>query len=733
MRTFAKMIATMRNLFYDKSLRGLMTLMILAVATAELFGMSVEYDFANSRNSISNPELSHRNTVAVAVRMAKGVKTLRLYYATDEDPQFSMSKSLELPLKATKDIQLLKYNLATLGASGRLRALRFETDRPKSKVEIDRISFERETPAMPSAGEISSCTATESLISIKGKLSEEFSKSGGMVEIRFAPMMSDGLPFDSLELLGRVPATAEFTVSDLPNKRSNAPVSHLSSRFKAALRMVDGTIVDIGTPFFIDNWRDFHSNPYAFSTKDACYDALDFGARGNGVTNDNAAIQCAIDAAGREGGGRVVLRGGAHGEAEREYIVTNLELRSGVELVIERGAVLRQSPRIEHYTDYPPEYGHDNVIPGVPWTHCMYTNRPLVLAKDIERVKITGGGKIRMDDTYSENPDLTHYARTCSDRIHLVPMAICNVKHVEISDIDILRCNNYHTIFYRADSVFIGNVKMHEVACVSGDGLSFGNAVTNVRVVRCVFESNDDGIVLASSYKDPRGGVWRERVDSIDSSVRNIEVLSSYINSGSRGAGKAIAIIPWGSTNPRQDYNLIDRILVSDCVLRGGHAVGAWPDNPFDGKPFTNQEPDDYSPVQNFVIMGNEYLSPCDLFGIVPTSFFNDCGLKNSSKIKNGDFADRLSYWTTAGAVESPIEGKAMIAEGFLYQGLDLEPGAYAIEWNASGETEPYVATSDGTVINDQYGGFTLSAPALVVVGLKGRNACVSEIKLINK
>ena len=62
----------------------------------------------------------------------------------------------------------------------------------------------------------------------------------------------------------------------------------------------------------------------------------------------------------------------------------------------------------------------------------MYTNRPLILAKDTDHVKITGGGTIRMDDTYSENPLWTHYARTCSDRIHIVPIAICNTKHVEI-------------------------------------------------------------------------------------------------------------------------------------------------------------------------------------------------------------------------------------------------------------------------------------------------------------
>lgn len=695
-------------------------------------GGAVDLDLADSRNAIYNPELTGRNTVAVALD-GGGVKALRLYYATNEEPNFSKVRSLVMPVSAKNGSQMLKFNLSALGAKGRLRSLRLEAEKGSGAVAIDRISFEREAPVSASAGEITACTATPERVTVKGRLNKYYSKAGGTVELRFAPIMSDGTPFDSLELLSTVPAAEEFVIADLPNKRSNAPITHLSSRFKAALRMPDGRVVEIGSPFFIENWRDFHSNPYAFATVGADYDAEKYGAKGNGVTNDNDAIQRAIDAAGAAGGGRVILRGASAGEAEREYIATYLELRTGVELVIERGAVLRQSPRFAHYAKYPPEYGHDNVIPGVPWTHSMYTNRPLILAKDVDRVKITGGGKIRMDDTFSENPAWTHYARNCSDRIHLVPVAVCHVNHVEISDIDILRTNNYHTIFYRADSVFIGNLKMHEVACLSGDGMSFGNAVTNVKAVRCVFESNDDGIVLCSSYKDPRGGVWRVRVDSIDSSVRNIEVLSSYINSACKGGGKAVAIIPWGSTNPRQDYSEIDRIHVSDCVLKGGQSVGCWPDNPFDGKPFTNAEPDDYCPVQNFNITGNEYLSPCEFFGVVPTTFINDCGLKSSPVIKNGRFADRLAYWTSTGSVSAPEKGEAKVANGTLYQGLSLEPGTYAIEWTGTGTIAPYAAMPDGEAISVTNGTFSLAAPATVLVGVKGANASVSEIKLINK
>lgn len=695
-------------------------------------GGSVEIETDGSRNNIYNPSLEMRNTVVFNIANNSDADSMRLWFATDICPDYSTERSKTVALPSDQDFRQVEFNLSDVpGAKGRICALRIEPINGQGTILLDRIAFEREAPIEPNAGIIKECKATQDFITVTGRIDYEYIHEDATVEIRHCPLWKSELHADSLELLGHLQAAREFTIYDIPNSRLDGKMSHLSSRFQAFLRQKDGSTIKIGEPFFIENWRDFIDNPYSFQNSEKIYSVSDFGAKGDGVTNDNAAIQHAIDKAAETGGGQVVLMGAEKGTSERQYLATNLTMRKGVSLVIKPGAVLRQSPKFTHYTEFPPEYGHDNVIPGVPWTHCMYTNRPLILAKDTENIKITGGGKIRMDDTYSENPAWLHYARTCSDRIHIVPIAVCNTRHVEISDIDIIRCSNYHTIFYRADSVFIGNLKMHEVACLSGDGLSFGNAVTNVRAARCVFESNDDGIVLCSSYKDPRGGVWRVRVDSIDSSVRHIEVLSCYIDGARGGGGKAIALIPWGSTNPRQDFNEIDNIEVRDCVLRGGHSVGSWPDNPFDGKPFNNAEPDDYAPVKNLRIFNNEYLSPVELNGVVPTTLLTDCGLKGSHVFKNNDFSDRLAYWSTSGLLSASQRGAVQIADAIVYQGLFLNPGCYKLSWLGQGILSPYAESPDGKDITISPDGiFTLTDAATVILGVRGKDATLNSLSI---
>ena len=657
-------------------------------------GVLTSPSLAGSRNGIFNPDIGDRNTMFFVMENRSTAPKLKISFQTDTRNGYDDVRSKVFDIEPLSPERAYYFNFSDLKtAEGHLTGFRIEPLGGSGSLLIDRITFEREAVLEPFAGTVDTCFADAEKITIRGTILPECGERFDRIAVYEAPMYIEGEGTEKLTRLYEGPATSPFVIDCIPLKKGKT--THLSSRLLAVVEDGKGGCMKIAPYFYIENWRDFADNPYAFRLPDRTVNVLDYGARGDGFTDDSRSIQAAVDDVSDRGGGRVVLPGDS-GLYGRRYVATHIMMKSNVELHLERGAILWQSQEEDDYP-YRPVWGHDVIIPNVPWTHSLYVNRPLIQAKDVENIKITGPGKIRSADPYCLDTHLDHYARTCTDRIHIVPIGFWKVKNIELSDLEIVRSNNYHTGLYFCQNMFIGNVKMHEVRCVSGDGVSLSIGTNHVKVARLIFESNDDGIVMTSSYNDPRGGVWWWGDNDWDRSVRQVEVCHSYINSG---GGKAIALIPWGSTNPDQEKQETDSVFVYDNVLKGGYAVGTWPDNPFDGKPFDNTEIDDYAPVKNFRIYDNEYLSPCDLLCVRPTNFITDCGILSSGTFRNGDFTSGHTYWTMEGdAGEENGYGYARNG-GRLYEGLYLTAGDYdfAAEAQSSGEMFVENATTGETI-----------------------------------
>src|SRR5271165_4724805 len=72
------------------------------------------------------------------------------------------------------------------------------------------------------------------------------------------------------------------------------------------------------------------------------FDVRDFGAKGDGRSLDTEAIQSAVRAANKAGGGTITFPPGI-------YVTGTIELLSNVDLDIQRGATLKGSSKVDDY------------------------------------------------------------------------------------------------------------------------------------------------------------------------------------------------------------------------------------------------------------------------------------------------------------------------------------------------------------------------------------------------
>ena len=608
--------------------------------------------FPNRAGTPYNMLMPRRNTVFMVITNRSDVKTATLYYTTSKHPGGEGERCGKTIALATDDQPHAYYfNLSdTPWCDGRLSQFTLCIE-GKGEIVLHRYSFEQEKPLIDYAGKILSCTADPEAKTVKvcGRvdLDKLAAYAGGSIRI-YATTMANAPTAAGVErtagkrLIGACPLCAEFTVDGIA--LFDQYTSLLPYQLIAFAEADGCDPLCLCERFYVENYEDFDTNPYAFDLPDYTVSVLDCGAYGDAVHDDTVAIQKAIDQVAAAGGGRVLLPG-SDDFYGRRYIATSLLMRSCVELHFGDGAVLWQSQLKDDY-DYEVTYGHDGVIPGVNWTHCLHVNNlPLIQGANLHHIKITGKGSIRMMDTGSEEGvDMPGYASGCPDRIHLIPIGFFCVEWCECRDFEIIRSNNYHTEYSHSRYVYLANLRLHEVKCVSGDGFGVAGA-KHVLVNRCFFQSNDDGIVMSCHYFDPRGILWWTNMMGEDNSCRDITTLHSYINSG---GGKALAFITWGTNDPIQEREEISDIYAYDNYLVCVNPVGTWPDNPYNGRvPFDNCETDDYSPVKNVRVFANRYQGNCTLGPIACTNVLTDCGVHSTNNFRNGDFTlGGLANWT---------------------------------------------------------------------------------------
>ena len=231
------------------------------------------------------------------------------------------------------------------------------------------------------------------------------------------------------------------------------------------------------------------------------YSVKTYGAVADGRTVTTTAIQKAVDACTKAGGGTVEVPAGT-------YIIGTVFLKSNVNLHLDNGAVLKGSANLADYHAYTmPVYGQNYY--------------GMLFAENAENVALTGQGTVDgnnavfYDFTQAKKIDTasTRYTRQKNNFRHvasgigdgpvvpkdrprqLVVFSVC--KNVTVKDVSLINSPFWTMHFADCNDVNVDGIRLYSDLLVpNADGIDF-TSCNNVTVSNCDIQSGDDALVVA--------------------------------------------------------------------------------------------------------------------------------------------------------------------------------------------------------------------------------------------
>lgn len=229
------------------------------------------------------------------------------------------------------------------------------------------------------------------------------------------------------------------------------------------------------------------------------YDINDFGATADGVTLNTKVIQDAIDKVSKNYGGRIVFSPGT-------YLTGSIELKDGVELFLEKGAVLKGSTNPYDY------YKLYSVEKPVSPKKDDLSELALIMALNASNIKLTGPGTIdgqgldlalaidslhhigkRIDENYNER------RKRPSETMRPKLFRLSGCKNVTVRGLQLKNSACWGLSFELCHNLILDSLKVINRAYWNNDGMDITDC-QKVRVTNCDVNSADDGICLKSYY-----------------------------------------------------------------------------------------------------------------------------------------------------------------------------------------------------------------------------------------
>lgn len=271
------------------------------------------------------------------------------------------------------------------------------------------------------------------------------------------------------------------------------------------------------------------------------YNVLQFGAIGDGIANDTAAIQAAIDACAAAGGGKVTLPGG------HVYRSGALVLCADLEFHLEMGSVLKGSDNLDDYRLFSGGCGTPQKRAVPSYVNSEYNGAPthyFLYAKDCENLAITGMGRIHGNEEIFYG-DVTpwHIEGLFYPRAPMLFLE--NVEHLTIRDVTLKKSAFWTVHMVGCRDVLIDGIRiLNNLKMANCDGIDPDHC-QNVRIANCHIQCADDGIV----FKNTAAAMQYGPCENI--TVSNCTIISSS------------AAIKFGS----ESEALFRNIIIENCAI----------------------------------------------------------------------------------------------------------------------------------------------------------------------